>query len=63
MDALRLRVKDIDFERNEIVVREGKGAKDRVTMLPISIKARLQEHVARVELLHKDDLSQGYGEV
>jgi integron integrase len=63
MDALRLRVKDIDFERTEIVVREGKGAKDRVTMLPRSIKARLQEHVARVELLHKDDLSQGYGEV
>jgi integron integrase len=63
MDALRLRVKDIDFERNEIVVREGKGAKDRVTMLPRSIKARLQEHVARIELLHKDDLSQGYGEV
>jgi integron integrase len=63
MDALRLRVKDIDFERNEIVVREGKGAKDRVTMLPRSIKVRLQEHVARVELLHNDDLSEGYGEV
>jgi integron integrase len=63
MDALRLRVKDIDFERNEIVVREGKGAKDRVTMLPGSIKARLQEHVARVALRHKDDLRQGYGEV
>jgi len=63
MDALRLRVKDIDFERNEIVVREGKGAKDRVTMLPRSIKARLQEHVAGVELRHKDDLSEGYGEV
>jgi integron integrase len=63
MDALRLRVKDIDFERHEILVREGKGAKDRVTMLPSIIKAKLQEHLARVELLHADDLRRGGGEV
>jgi integrase len=63
MDALRLRVKDIDFERNEIVVREGKGAKDRVTMLPGAVKRKLQEHLARVEVLHKDDLRRGGGEV
>jgi integron integrase len=63
MDALRLRVKDIDFERNEIVVREGKGAKDRVTMLPGAIKRKLQEHLGRVEVLHKDDLRRGVGEV
>ena len=63
MDALRLRVKDIDFERNEIVVREGKGAKDRVTMLPGAIKRKLQDHLARVQLLHKDDLLSGGGEV
>jgi integron integrase len=63
MDALRLRAKDIDFERNEIVVREGKGAKDRVTMLPGSIKRKLQEHLARVEVLHKDDLRSGGGAV
>jgi len=63
MDALRLRVKDIDFERNAIVVREGKGAKDRVTMLPSATKASLQEHLARVALMHKDDLREGRGDV
>jgi integron integrase len=63
MDALRLRVKDIDFERNEIIVRDGKGAKDRVTMLPEALKRILQEHLARVEILHKDDLLSGGGEV
>src|SRR5258708_2558992 len=63
MDALRLRVKDIDFERNEIVVREGKGAKDRVTMLPGAIMRKLHEHVARIRVLHKDDLLGGGGEV
>jgi len=63
MDALRLRVKDIDFQRHEILVRDGKGAKDRVTMLPAIIKAKLQEHLERVELLHKDDLRRSGGEV
>ena len=56
MDALRLRVKDIDFERNEIIVREGKGEKDRVTMLPQSIKTQLQDHLKRIQIVHQSDL-------
>jgi integron integrase len=63
MDGLRLRVKDIDFERHEIVVREGKGEKDRVTMLPAAIATQLREHLNRVEVQHKDDLQHGHGEV
>ena len=63
MDALRLRVKDIDFERNEILVREGKGDKDRVTMLPAAIAPQLKEHLKRIAVQHQDDLRNGYGEV
>lgn len=63
MDALRLRVKDIDFERNEITIREGKGDKDRVTMLPQSIKAQLQDHLKRVQVIHDSDLRADLGEV
>lgn len=62
MDALRLRVKDIDFARNEITVREGKGEKDRVTMLPQSIKAQLQDHLKKVKVIHDGDLRSGLGE-
>ena len=46
MECVRSRVKDIDFERSQIVVRDGKGFKDRVTLLPESVKAGLQEHLA-----------------
>jgi integron integrase len=63
MECVRLRVKDIDFERNQIIVREGKGFKDRVTILPQSVKAPLQEHLERVKLLHQQDLRQGGGTV
>ena len=63
LDALRLRVKDIDFERNEITVREGKGNKDRVTMLPQSIKSQLREHLKKVRIIHEGDLRSGFGEV
>jgi integrase len=49
MECLRLRVQDIDFARNEVVVRDGKGAKDRVTMLPESVKVPLQEHLRVVK--------------
>ena len=63
MECLRLRVKDIDFERKEIVVREGKGFKDRVTMLPIALTDQLRDHLKRVQLLHEADLRQGFGEV
>lgn len=63
MECLRLRVKDIDFARSEIVVREGKGSKDRITMLPQSLNAALQEHLQRVRLLHAADLKAGHGDV
>jgi integron integrase len=63
MEALRLRVKDIEFERMEIVVREGKGAKDRVTMLPVSAVDALKLHLKRVKALHESDLAEGYGKV
>lgn len=63
MECLRLRVKDIDFSRREIIVRDGKGAKDRITMLPDSVRDRLQAHVEKVRILHQDDLASGYGEV
>ena len=63
MEGLRLRVKDIDFERGEILVRDGKGGKDRVTMLPASISRALQLHLERVREQHRQDLAEGYGEV
>ncbi len=63
MEGLRLRVKDVDFERLEILVRDGKGAKDRVTMLPASVAPALQEHLKRVQALHAQDLAAGYGDV
>jgi len=63
MECLRLRVQDIDFSRNEITVRDGKGGKDRVTMLPESLKAALQEQLKRVKAFHEQDLAQGWGRV
>lgn len=63
LEALRLRVKDIDFARKEILIRDGKGFKDRVTMLPVSLIKPLQIHLARVKSLHEADLANGYGAV
>jgi integron integrase len=63
MEALRLRVKDLDFNMNQIVVREGKGDIDRYTMLPLSLKAPLQDHLRRIKILHQKDLKEGYGRV
>jgi integron integrase len=63
LEALRLRVKDVDFARCEILVRDGKGAKDRVTVLPASLSRPLREHLVRVRTLHGDDLAQGCGAV
>ena len=63
MEVLRLRVKDVDFERREILVREGKGFKDRVTMLPISLVEPLKSHLSKVQAMHKEDLNAGHGEV
>jgi integron integrase len=63
LEVLRLRVKDIDFARKEILIRDGKGYKDRVTMLPIALVAPLQAHIQQVKALHMQDLASGYGEV
>jgi integron integrase len=61
MEALRLRVKDIDFGANQITVRGGKGDRDRVTMLPAAARDVLREHLARVERLHARDRAAGAG--
>jgi len=63
MECLRLRVKDIDFGQHQIVVRDGKGAKDRATLLPQRLIAPIQEHLITVRNLHEHDLQQGYGAV
>lgn len=63
MEGLRLRVKDVEFARREIVVREGKGNKDRVTVLPENLIAPLQTQLARVRKLHEADLAAGFGRV
>jgi len=63
MECIRLRIKDIDFDRNQITVRSGKGQKDRVTMLPEQLKPLLKEHLERARFLHEQDLKNGVGEV
>lgn len=63
MEGLRLRVKDIEFERREIVVRDGKGAKDRVTVLPENLIAPLQKQLEKVRRLHAKDRDDGFGVV
>jgi integron integrase len=63
MEVLRLRVQDIDFDRNEIMVRDGKGAKDRITMLPESLKPPLREHLRQVKAIHRQDIEAGWGRV
>jgi len=63
MEGVRLRVKDIDFDRRELMVRDGKGGKDRVTVLPEALADRLRLHLAWVKATHLDDLARGYGHV
>ena len=63
MEAVRLRVKDIDFARYEIMVRDGKGEKDRLTMLPHSLAPALQVQLETVRQLHDHDLKAGFGDV
>jgi integron integrase len=63
MEALRLRVKDVDFAMKQITVRDGKGAKDRYTVLAEGVIPALQEHLARVRLTHAEDLKAGCGAV
>jgi integron integrase len=60
-ECLKLRVKDVDFEYRQITVRDGKGGKDRVTMLPQELVESLRSHLARVRSLHEHDLAEGYG--
>ena len=63
MECLRLRVKDLEFERGRIVVRQGKGDKDRLTTFPRSLMDELRRHLERVRLLHAQDLAEGFGRV
>jgi integron integrase len=63
MEALRLRVQDIDFKRKQIMVRGGKGDKDRVTVLPQRLALPLQQQIDKALALHRQDLHEGYGEV
>jgi len=61
LECCRLRVKDVDFATNQIVIRDGKGHKDRTTMLPAAVKAELITHLERVRRQHEDDLRHGAG--
>lgn len=63
LECFRLRVQDLDFSRKEITVRDGKGGKDRVTMLPESLRNILQEHLLRVRDIWEKDCAEGYGQV
>jgi len=63
MECLRLRVKDVDFARNEILVRDGKGAKDRHTLLPRSLVEPLEREIERSRVLHAADMAVGSGKV
>ncbi len=63
IECLSLRVKDVDFAYRQILVRDGKGAKDRVTMLPDNLVEPLRAQFGRVRVLHRRDLAEGYGEV
>ena len=63
MEAVRIRVKDIDYQMKQLTVRSGKGDKDRFTTFPATCTPLLQNHLARVKTLHQQDLAQGHGEV
>jgi integron integrase len=63
MECVRLRVKGIDFEMNQIAVRDAKGMKDRVTLLPETVKQPVKDHLAFVKTVHEKDMSQGHGGV
>ena len=63
LECLRLRIKDIDFTMNQIMVRDGKGGRDRITILPASVKSPLLRHLQKVKALHERDLKEGFGEV
>ena len=63
LECLRLRIQDVDFDLGTITIRDGKGHKDRTTLLPSSCRQRLQDHLSQVTDLHKKDLADGFGSV
>ncbi|HUP01019.1 MAG TPA: integron integrase [Gemmatimonadota bacterium] len=63
LECARLRVKDVDLERREIVIRDGKGQKDRITVLPVALQHPLRTHLEKIRRQHQDDLAQGFGSV
>ncbi len=63
MECVRLRVKDVEFAQKQIIVREGKGNKDRVTMLPETLLVPLEQQLERVKAIHEMDIREGYGKV
>ena len=63
MEALRLRVQALDVQRLQITVRDGKGGKDRRTMLPARVAQKRQAHLQEARWLHRQDLADGYGRV
>ena len=63
MECLRLRIKDLDFERLQVTVREGKGDKDRITLLPEAVAGPLRQHLVHVQAEHERALQEGYGGV
>jgi integron integrase len=63
LECLRLRVQDIEFEKQQIMVRNGKGGKDRVTVLPQPLIEPLRRQIEKVRIIHEEDLSEGFGEV
>jgi integron integrase len=62
-ECLRLRIKDIEFNYNQIIARDTKGAVDRVTLLPSAIQKDLKSHLKKVNALHEEDLKEGFGRV
>jgi integron integrase len=63
MECVRLRVKDVDCAMSQLIVRDGKGQKDRATVLPAALQDPLKQHLARVKVLHDQDLKEGFGRV
>ena len=63
LEVCRLRIKDVDFERHQIMVRDGKGEKDRMVPLPVRCEAALQKQIASALRLHREDVSLGFGDV
>jgi integron integrase len=63
MEYVRLRVKDVDFQYRQLVVRDGKGRKDRMTMLPELLMVPLKQHLIRVKAIHEQDLRDGLGTI